>query len=388
MTLIAVQISVATAGAQETREESIAAQQAAKAAQLEPYTPNKAEQILAQLQDTLILQPGGFYPFFGSVYSGGGFTLGAGYRRYIGDQLNWNISGLYSAKNYKLIELALHSPRPLTGHFDFNLALGWRDATQVGFYGLGIDTPPDRSTYRMQQGYLGGEVSVRPLPWSRIRGGLVYEAYTLADGGGNVPDVDQMFTAETAPGLGASPDYVHLTAAAAIDTRLSPEYARRGGLYEVAYHLYDDRDDTYSFDRLDAEVVQHIPILRETWVISLRGRLQTTLDDEDVVPYFLLPSLGSGSTLRGYSSWRFRDRHSLLFSAEWRWMVNRMAMDAALFFDTGTVADRRDALSLGRMQSDVGIGVRFHSPLVTPLRIELARGDEGLKLVFGASAAF
>jgi outer membrane translocation and assembly module TamA len=69
-------------------------------------------------------------------------------------------------------------------------------------------------------------------------------------------------------------------------------------------------------------------------------------------------------------------------------MVNRMAMDAALFFDTGTVADRRDALSLGRLRSDVGIGVRFHSPLVTPLRIELAKGSEGLKLVFGASAAF
>ena len=64
-------------------------------------------------------------------------------------------------------------------------------------------------------------------------------------------------------------------------------------------------DDTYSFDRLDAEIVQHIPILRENWVISLHGLLQTTLDDDDTVPYFLLPSLGSGSTLRGYSAGAF-----------------------------------------------------------------------------------
>jgi hypothetical protein len=36
----------------------------------------------------------------------------------------------------------------------------------------------------------------------------------------------------------------------------------------------------------------------------------------------------------------------------------------------------------------VGIGVRFHSPLATPLRIELAKGREGMHLVFAGSAAF
>ena len=55
------------------------------------------------------------------------------------------------------------------------------------------------------------------------------------------------------------------------------------------------------------------------------------------VPYFLLPSLGSGSTLRGYSSWRFRDRHSLLMSGEFRWIPNRLGLDMAMFYDTGKV---------------------------------------------------
>ncbi len=40
------------------------------------------------------------------------------------------------------------------------------------------------------------------------------------------------------------------------------------------------------------------------------------------------------------------------------------------------------------MQSDVGIGFRFHSPVATPLRIEFAKGSEGLQLVFSGSAAF
>jgi len=40
------------------------------------------------------------------------------------------------------------------------------------------------------------------------------------------------------------------------------------------------------------------------------------------------------------------------------------------------------------MKSNVGIGVRFHGPFTTPLRVELAHGSEGLHLVFAASAAF
>jgi outer membrane protein assembly factor BamA len=197
-----------------------------------------------------------------------------------------------------------------------------------------------------------------------------------------------VFTPDTAPGLGSNPDFVHVTVSAAIDTRLSPDYARRGGLYEIAIHEYDDQEDRYSFERLDAEIVQHIPIVRENWVLSLRGRLQSIVGDSDTVPFFLLPSLGSGSTLRGYSSWRFRDRHAALFSAEWRWLPNRMAMDAALFVDAGTVAGRFTALGSAGLQSDVGFGVRFHSPVATPLRIDLAYGREGIKLNFTASAAF
>jgi hypothetical protein len=143
-----------------------------------------------------------------------------------------------------------------------------------------------------------------------------------------------------------------------------------------------------SFDRVEAEIVQHIPILRENWVVSLRGRMETTLDIDDQVPFFLLPSLGSGSTLRAYSSWRFRDRHSLLMSAEWRWIPNRLGMDMAIFYDTGKVARRRADLDFDGLESNIGVGIRFHGPTATPLRIEIAKGNEGLHLVFGGSAAF
>jgi outer membrane translocation and assembly module TamA len=60
----------------------------------------------------------------------------------------------------------------------------------------------------------------------------------------------------------------------------------------------------------------------------------------------------------------------------------------AIFYDAGIVSDRRAGLGLRGMESDIGIGARFHSPVATPLRIELARGREGMRLVFAGSAAF
>jgi hypothetical protein len=375
--------------AQETRAGEITAAQAEKATKLAPRVASRGEALLLSVNNALAGEPMAFYPYFDSVYSGGGFTVGAGYRRFTGDRTNWNVAGLYSAKNYKLIEASIASPGHASGTVDARVNVGWRDATEVSFFGLGNDSPADDKTaFRMQQAFAGGRLSLRPATKVAISAAATFEGYTLKSAPGDLRSIEDVFTPATAPGLGESPDYLHTMVSAAFDTRPAADYARRGSLLEIAYHGYVDRDDTLSFERLDVDAVQHVPILRETWVLSLHGRLQTTLDDEDVVPYFLMPSLGSGSTLRAYTSWRFRDRHALLLSADWRWIVNRLGMDMAFFYDAGTVANRLDALTLGDMVTNVGVGARFHTPVRTPLRIELAKGREGMNVVFSASAAF
>ena len=68
-------------------------------------------------------------------------------------------------------------------------------------------------------------------------------------------------------------------------------------------------------------------------------------------------------------------------------MVNRF-VDMAVFYDTGKVAARRQDLDLRDMKTDVGLGFRFHGPAATPLRIEVAHGQEGFGIVFAASEAF
>jgi hypothetical protein len=376
------------AAAQESRAAVVAAEQAEKVKTLQPYVPNGAERLLVQLKHEFLEEPSGFYPLFGSVYSGGGFTLGAGYRQFYGDRTHADLKGMYSLKGYKFLEVSTDSWGHASGRLDLHARAGWRDATQVAFHGIGIGSPEDLTNFRMKQAYVGGDAQVRPGGYTVAGVGLSYEDYSLESGTGTSPSIEDVFTPATTPGLGVSPAYLHVAATGGLDWRPSAGYARRGGWYGATYHNYADRDETYSFDRFDAEVVQHIPVLRENWVFSLHGLLQTTLDDDDLVPYFLMPSLGSGSTLRGYSSWRFRDRHSLLMSAEWRWIPNRMGVDLAIFYDTGKVTPRFDDISFKGLKSDVGVGIRFHSPFATPLRIELAKGSEGMRLVFAGSAAF
>jgi outer membrane translocation and assembly module TamA len=59
-----------------------------------------------------------------------------------------------------------------------------------------------------------------------------------------------------------------------------------------------------------------------------------------------------------------------------------------VFYDAGKVTARRSELDLKHLRHDVGFGFRIHSPFATPLRIEVARGSEGIRLIFATSAAF
>ncbi len=211
-----------------------------------------------------------------------------------------------------------------------------------------------------------------------VRGGFEVSQWQQTPGAGSVPSVETIYTPATLPGLGAEPTYLHSQGTVGIDSRPSPGYARRGGFYGVTFHDFADPDHAFGFKQVDYEAIQHIPLKREAWVLSFRGLVETTYFKTDQqIPFFMLPSIGGGSDLRGFSSWRFRDRNSLLLQAEWRIIVNRF-IDMAVFYDAGKVTAHRSDLNLDGLKMDGGLGFRFHGPLATPIRIDFAKGNEGL----------
>ena len=379
--------------AQDTRAEEIAAKQKDKAARLAAYQPTAFERIMSRLEEGFVSPPSGWYPAFGSIYPGGGLSLGAGYRHFDKRDTVWDVHGLYSIKAYKNLEVMTRSPWDLRGRFSYEAKGGWLDAPQVAFYGLGMDDGPGarlgRTNFHLSQTYASFTGLLRPTWWTRLRGEVGYDGFDTKEGRGRHPSIESLYNTVTAPALGSSPSYIRTEGTAAIDWRTSPSYSAKGGYYGLTLANYADTGDDFGFKRLDAEAIQHVPLLRGNWVISLRGRMQSILGDDDVVPYFLLPQLGSGSTLRGYPTGFFRDRHSILTSAEFRWIPNRLALDMAIFYDAGKVTRDRADLDFSNLESSWGIGARFHTPTSTILRIEGARPKTGKwRLIVSTGAAF
>jgi len=374
----------------DSRQATVEQEQATKSTTLHAYVPSVFERVVTRAENTLLNGATKWHPFFQNSYGGGGFAPGIGYVQRVSSYGTVDIRGSRSLKGYTLAEAEFVNPRVFRRRGEVSVVGGWRDATQVAFYGLGTNSSTgDRTDFAFEQPFGGARVKLRPTRrFLTLVGGAEIARWSFKDPTGTAPSVDSVYTPAALAGLGATTTYVHSQASVGFDWRPASAYARRGGFYSVTAHDYTDRDSHFGFQRVDYQVTQHFPILRESWVISLHSEASTTFHKEgQQVPFYLLPSLGSGSNLRGYSSWRFRDRHSLLFQGEWRIMVNRF-FDTAVFYDAGKVAGRVSDLDFTGMKKDYGFGARFHTPFATVLRIDIARSTEGTSLVFATSPIF
>jgi hypothetical protein len=373
-----------------TREAAIEQAQAEKVKTLHPYVVSTAQRLMAKAEALLAGGAVKWHPFFENAYSGGGFGFGVGYADYVSPYNFLDARGSYTASGYKRAEAEFVAPRLFHRRGSLSILGGWREATEVAFYGLGTNTTNVRRlNYDFERPYASALLTVRPTRRHLLgRGGIEFTQWKEQPGQGLFPSVDTAYTSRTLPGLGATVNYMHVQGTAGFDWRTSPGYSRRGGFYGVTFHDYNDRDKDFGFQQIDYEAIQHLPILREAWVISLHALASTTsTKDDQQVPFFMLPTLGSGSTLRGFPSFRFRDRNSLLLQAEWRIMVNRF-FDTAVFYDAGKVTAHTSDLDFNGLRNDYGFGLRFHGLLTTPLRVELARSNEGRRLVFATSPVF
>ena len=140
---------------------------------------------------------------------------------------------------------------------------------------------------------------------------------------------------------------------------------------------FQDRDlDAFAFRRVEVDVQQYLPISQKRQVFALRASAVVThAEAGNEVPFYYQPTLGGKQTLRGFREFRFRDRNSLLFTAEYRWTA-WWALDPALFVDAGKVASHRNDLDLSDLEVAYGIGFRFHSTDSFILRLRPLRRRE------------
>ncbi|MEO8070374.1 MAG: BamA/TamA family outer membrane protein, partial [Acidobacteriota bacterium] len=292
-----------------------------------------------------------------------------GFRKRYRDTGMFDAHAAWSLKSYKLVDATMKLPDMATGRLQFEMHGNFLDAPSVNFYGLGNDTTSaTKVDYSYRTTTVGATATLKPAKVFSVGAG----AESLAINAGDL-----------------NPAYLKTSAFAEIDYRTAKSYATSGGLYRVDYSNYDERTSgANSFRRVDAEVQQFIPVLRENWVIALRGLASTTeVSEGQSVPFFLTPDLGGKQLLRGYSTWRFRDRNRMLLTGEYRWRAGQF-VDMALFLDAGKVEDRLQDLDLTGLKTSYGIGASFHTPGATVMRFEVARTQEGTSLLWSFGPSF
>lgn len=372
-----------------TRADAIEESQSEKVKTLTPQMPNRFEVLTGKANQILTRGGPHWYPFFESSYSGGGFPFGAGYSWFVSAYNTLDVRGSLTISGYKRIESEFLAPRLFARRGTLSVLGGWREATAVPFYGLNATSSENRLSYGFKQPFGSALLTLRPTRRLLVvHGGVEYSQWKLQPGEGNFPSIDDIFTPGTLPGLGAKVNYLHTQVGAGFDWRGSPAYARRGGSYGVTFHDYADKDDRFGFREITYEAIQHVPILREAWVLSFRGLVTTSYSDPGQrIPFFMTPYIGNGSTLRAYNTKRFRGDNTMLMQGEWRIMINRF-METAFFYDTGKAVERREDLNFDDLKSDYGVGYRLHSVFRTLLRFDVAHGSEGFRFVTSVEPVF
>jgi hypothetical protein len=382
--------------AEDSRTEELVKKQQEKGKTLHTYVPNKAEDWVLKIQRWGLLSgtgTKGLYPYFGSAYSGGGFALGAGWRHGVGDTGLFDFHGAYSIRGYQLYDTSLRLPEVGSGRVKTTLHGKYQNADEVSFFGIGNDSlESDKTAFTYIPRHVGVTETLFVTPDFHVGGDLQYLAIDTKSGNSaTVPSIETIFNDQTAPGLGEDPRYTLGNFFAEYDWRQSPGYTTSGGFYRVDWTVYHQHNvDLRDFHRWDVELVQHVPILRGNQILAFRG-LASFTDLQDpiagFVPHFLLPKLGGGSELRGFSDYRFQDRYRMLMTAEYRWTPSKF-MDMVVFYETGKVAASAHDLDFTDLHNCWGFGARFHTPAFTAFRVEFAHSVEANRIILSGGAAF
>ena len=333
----------------------------------------------------------GFYPQFGTMITGSGWiAAGPGFRHALGDVARIDMSAAISWNRYKVAQGRFELP-----HLADRIAVGlqgvYQDLTQVHYFGVGPDThETGRSDYRLRNAEAIADATVRASSWMSIGGRFGWlQKPTLADGReAGVASTFDRYDDSSAPGLHSQPSFWYGDVSVAADSRDHAGHASTGGLYRATAAEYLDRDaGLYTFRRYELEATQFLPLVSRRWVIALRARevfSQTTASQ--VVPFYMMPSLGGHNTLRGYGDYRFHDNDMQSFTAESRWSIFTH-VDAAVFVDAGKVAPRPSDLDFHDLRRAYGVGLRVHNASTTLGRLDVGHSTEGWHVFFRISDA-
>jgi outer membrane protein assembly factor BamA len=378
--------------AADTRVAKIQRERDERAKHLGPEEPPRGEQILISVEKNPIFRalfenPSGFRLRIGGLVTGSGFAIGPEYYRpdlHNGDiVVRAGASG--SLRLYHRVDAQVAFPHLASDHLYFDVYAAHRNYPSINYYGPGPgSTKSGRTDFRLEDTAYDFTAAVKPV--SRLKVGITGGYLQVNVGPGTderLTSTEKVYSPALAPGIDRQSDFIRYGPMIQFDYRDRPGDPHKGGNYIASYTYYDDRTlNTGNHRKLYAEAQQYIPFFNEKRVIALRAKTELGYrNTNQVIPFYLQPTLGGSEDLRGFRPFRFYDNNLMVINGEYRWEV-MTGFDMALFADAGKVFHRHSDLDFTALERSFGFGLRFSSRTNVFMRIDTGFSREGFQVWF------
>ena len=390
-----------------SRAEQIQAERIDKAAALVPVRPRRTERLFNKVKDGIswVLNPGPIRLQGGGLPSGTGLALGPLLEwRNRADEIRLGLGAVGSVRSYYAVGAGLLLPNFADRRLSVAVDGAYSYAPTLDYYGPGPDSlKGGRTEYLEEDTSLDLRIRWRP-PRQHVSTGFELGALFVNVGPGtssHIATTPSVYSPSEAPGVDVQSDFfragyfidfdyrdVFLEARHYGDTPPTDSRrfhnisldARQGTRVTLGYQQYFDLvHDRYSFGRLLADAEYYQPFFNRKRVLALRVGTELSYHAGDqVVPFYLQPTLGGPYDNRGFRRYRFYDENLIRLNAEYRWEVS-YGFDMALFGDAGKVFNKPGQINLSNLESSAGFGLRFRTPKSAAMRIDTGFSHEGFQ---------
>lgn len=281
----------------------------------------------------------------------------------------------------------------LETHYFFGGAAEYSQDGFARFFGLGPETLESaESNYSRDQLLLELALGYYTMPKTRFELRERFRKVKLGEGlVDDVEDARRLFA--DVHGIAGGQVWSHQVSLV-YDGRDSTNLPTRGLYASGAVAIARD----FAFGQVDYEkytfdLRYFFPLLEGNSISSFRVLIEGVTGDQ--VPFFELPSLGGGDTLRGFGDDRFVDEVRVLLNFEQRCIIHRRRVfgidaefEVAPFVDLGNVASTLGNLEISNFRPVGGVGLRALTRPDVLGRLDLGFGEEGLQAFISLGYSF
>jgi len=294
--------------------------------------------------------------------------------------------------------LSLGSRFPLGEGEYFEFGTGYRVRGNARYFGIGPDTKGrDESFYRQELFWSGAglrQAFGAHLFWEAD---LLYSSVSAGEPREDVdPSISTQFAGALPPGFGEHSYGVSGGLQLLHDDESGKGRTTRGGSRRVRVERFESTGkQSVGLWSYRAELQQFITLWHPYRILALRG-YGSWLDPTggDVIPFQRLLVNDTPDVLRGYRSFRFRDRGLVALNSEYRFPIlmkqypGGSGVDLYPLADYGQVFDDAKQVGFNNMKFSYGLGLRVESGNGLVARLEWARSKEETTFLLRADQIF